>query len=137
MGEQADLILNGDVCEGCGEEMGDGPGYPRRCSSCGGSDEGSEFDVYKHARAERRQSLEPSRTEYAVQQLEKLGFKEGQTVYQYIHVDGQAMKIMTNKGTIDFWPFTGWFCGRKPIGNIKGRGIANLIKEIKKCLSKS
>lgn len=38
MGEQADLILNGDVCEGCGENFHDeGLGYPRRCSSCGGA----------------------------------------------------------------------------------------------------
>jgi predicted Zn-ribbon and HTH transcriptional regulator len=37
MGEQADLIINGDVCEGCGENFDDeGDGYPRRCSSCRG-----------------------------------------------------------------------------------------------------
>lgn len=40
MGEQADLIINGDVCEGCGQEFEDeGPGYPRRCKACGGKDE--------------------------------------------------------------------------------------------------
>lgn len=35
MGEQADLILNGDVCEWCGcffEDSGDG--YPRHCEGC-------------------------------------------------------------------------------------------------------
>ena len=37
MGEQSDLIINGDVCEGCGENFDDeGDGYPRRCSSCKG-----------------------------------------------------------------------------------------------------
>ena len=37
MGEQAELIINGDVCEGCGENFEDeGQGYPRRCSSCKG-----------------------------------------------------------------------------------------------------
>lgn len=127
MGEYAELILNGDVCEGCGEEMGDGQGYPRRCSSCGGSDEGSEFDVYKHARQERRKSLTPKRFQHAINQLNKL---EG------IRYQALSDKIIIHTNIhhqIDFWPFTGWFCGRKPIGNIKGRGIANLIKEIKKC----
>lgn len=35
MGEQADLILNGDVCQFCGENFEDeGFGYPRTCRSC-------------------------------------------------------------------------------------------------------
>lgn len=133
MGEQADLILNGDVCEGCGEEMGDGPGYPRRCSYCGGSDdEGSEFDVYKHARQERRNNLEPGRKKYAFYQLGRIeGVKATEAG------GGDQIVIEFDGKRIDFWPFTGWFCGRKPIGHIKGRGIANLIKEIKKCLPKS
>lgn len=130
MGEQAELILNGDVCEGCGEEMGDGPGYPRRCSSCGGKDEGSEFDVYKHARQERRQGLEPGRMKYAFYQLGRI--KEVKAT----QATGDQIVIEFNGKRIDFWPFTGWFCGRRPIGNVKGRGIANLIKEIKQCLSK-
>lgn len=132
MGEQAELILNGDVCEGCGEEMGDGPGYPRRCSSCGGSDEGSDFEVYKHARAERRASLEPQRFEYAKKQL----FGHEFDCIEDVRIGSDKMEIyLTKDRRIDFWPFTGWFCGRKPIGHIKGRGIANLIKEIKRVAS--
>lgn len=36
MGEQADLMLNGDVCQICGMDFEDGesPGYPRTCSGC-------------------------------------------------------------------------------------------------------
>ena len=34
MGEIADLMLEGDLCEGCGCEMGPGDGYPRRCRAC-------------------------------------------------------------------------------------------------------
>ena len=35
MGEIADLMLDGEICEGCGMELDDGaPGYPRRCFSC-------------------------------------------------------------------------------------------------------
>ena len=35
MGEQADLIINGDICEGCPCALpGNGPGYPRYCREC-------------------------------------------------------------------------------------------------------
>lgn len=54
MGEIADMMLDGTLCEGCGEIMDDmidghdededqdeddAPGYPRRCAACGGDDE--------------------------------------------------------------------------------------------------
>ena len=36
MGEVADMMLDGTLCECCGVWMGDGeaPGYPRRCRDC-------------------------------------------------------------------------------------------------------
>ena len=34
MGEYAEMILDGSVCEICGEYMGDGDGYPQRCDDC-------------------------------------------------------------------------------------------------------
>lgn len=38
MGEIADMMLEGLLCEGCGELIGDGsgtpPGYPVRCAGC-------------------------------------------------------------------------------------------------------
>lgn len=43
MGEIAELMINGDICEGCGVELqGAGDGYPRRCVACGGDT--PEFD---------------------------------------------------------------------------------------------
>lgn len=41
MGEAAEMMLDGILCEGCGEWMGDdeAPGYPRRCPACGGEQE--------------------------------------------------------------------------------------------------
>lgn len=34
-GEYADMMLDGDMCEGCGEWMGSpGEGFPRRCAAC-------------------------------------------------------------------------------------------------------
>lgn len=32
MGEIADSMLDGDICEGCGCEMGQGDGYARLCA---------------------------------------------------------------------------------------------------------
>jgi len=34
MGEIAEMMLEGVLCEGCGEYLGDGDGYPVRCSGC-------------------------------------------------------------------------------------------------------
>lgn len=35
MGEIAEMMLEGDLCEGCGCYMGgSGDGFPRRCASC-------------------------------------------------------------------------------------------------------
>lgn len=38
MGEIADLMIEGEICEGCGCELdGEAPGFPRRCRGCGGN----------------------------------------------------------------------------------------------------
>lgn len=35
MGEAAEMLLDGTLCEGCGVFLGGGsPGYPRRCEGC-------------------------------------------------------------------------------------------------------
>jgi hypothetical protein len=34
MGDVADAILDGTLCEGCGGYIGDGDGYPRTCAAC-------------------------------------------------------------------------------------------------------
>jgi hypothetical protein len=36
MGDIADMMLDGILCEGCGEYIGAPTGYPMRCSGCGG-----------------------------------------------------------------------------------------------------
>ena len=40
MGDAAEMVLEGILCEECGEYIGDAVGYPRKCDSCGGEDEG-------------------------------------------------------------------------------------------------
>ena len=34
MGEIAEMMLDGTLCEGCGEYMGDEVGFPRLCAGC-------------------------------------------------------------------------------------------------------
>lgn len=34
MGEMADMMLEGAMCQGCGEYLGDGDGYPTYCAAC-------------------------------------------------------------------------------------------------------
>lgn len=34
MGEIADMMLDGTLCEGCGEYVGAATGYPVRCGAC-------------------------------------------------------------------------------------------------------
>lgn len=34
MGDVADMIIEGILCEWCGEYIGDSVGYPRKCSGC-------------------------------------------------------------------------------------------------------
>jgi hypothetical protein len=36
MGEIAEMMLDGTLCEGCGEYIGDGDGYPQYCAACAG-----------------------------------------------------------------------------------------------------
>lgn len=34
MGEIAEAIIDGDLCEICGVYLGDGDGHPRKCEGC-------------------------------------------------------------------------------------------------------
>ena len=36
MGEIAEMMLAGCICEGCGEYLVEGDGYPTRCAACQG-----------------------------------------------------------------------------------------------------
>lgn len=52
MGEIAEMMLEGTLCEGCGEYMeGGGDGYPRRCSSCRPSRKSSYAQAFDDQKA--------------------------------------------------------------------------------------
>jgi len=39
MGDIADMMLEGCMCQSCGEYLGDGDGYPVFCANCGEGEE--------------------------------------------------------------------------------------------------
>jgi hypothetical protein len=43
MGEVAEMMLDGTLCEGCGEFLGAPVGYPRKCRDCGRADGAGSF----------------------------------------------------------------------------------------------
>lgn len=94
------------------------------------SDTGEVFRDFQEAKRQERAAKEPGRIGFAVSKLKVLGCD--------YHIErGDLIVIEIGCGRIDFWPFTGWFCGRKPLlGKIKGRGIRNLVREIKMIQSK-
>ena len=47
MGEIADMMLDGTLCEGCGTYLGDETGYPGYCSACARDRKGIEQEQAK------------------------------------------------------------------------------------------
>ena len=47
MGEIADMMLDGTLCEGCGEYIGEGDGYPQYCSASCAGDRGADQSQIK------------------------------------------------------------------------------------------
>lgn len=84
---------------------------------------GDAFKFFNEQKAKERSMKEPGRFKYAIKALKENNFTHD--------VVGEIIRITISKGQVEFWPYTGWFCGRKPIGKVKGRGINNLIKALK------
>ena len=47
MGEISEMILDGTLCEQCGEYIGDEVGFPRSCYSCGGEGKEEEEPIWE------------------------------------------------------------------------------------------
>jgi len=54
MGDIADMMIEGILCECCGEYIGNSVGYPRKCSYCMG--ESYEKNKKKHKFNKKRKS---------------------------------------------------------------------------------
>jgi hypothetical protein len=79
------------------------------------------FRIMKEEARKERKAKEPSRLEYAKQELEKLGYITTQP-----YNDRLEFRYKNNKITV--YPYKGWFSGK---GIKDGRGIDYLIKQLK------
>lgn len=80
-----------------------------------------DFRFMKEQRLKEREAKEPSRFQYAIDNIMQAGHRVGK-------VPGDNKCLMIN-GYIKLWPYTGWWSG-KGVGS--GRGVHNLIKELGK-----
>ena len=53
MGDIADMILEGCMCQGCGEFLGEGEGFPAYCPSCQSDENKAEKALKKAANIEK------------------------------------------------------------------------------------
>jgi hypothetical protein len=87
-------------------------------------DVGEAFEAMNEYKLKERAIKEPNRFKYAWDKLSSLNLTLGGK-------GEQEITIYLGKGNITLWVFTGWFCGNRPYGKIKGRGIENLLRQIK------
>ena len=50
MGDIADMMMNGSLCNGCGVLLQDANGYPQWCKDCGGD----EFGIPKKKKRKKK-----------------------------------------------------------------------------------
>jgi hypothetical protein len=57
MGDIADMMLDGSMCNGCGVLLGKANGYPRLCKDCGGD----EFGIPKKKKRKKKKANQPAK----------------------------------------------------------------------------
>jgi len=57
MGDAAEMVLDGILCQVCGEYIGEAVGYPRNCESCGGEGSGPSEKELMDIEAEADEEL--------------------------------------------------------------------------------
>lgn len=113
MGDVADAMLDGTLCQCCGEFLGDGDGYPTFCSECE-PEEVIEVKSGKEASRDKRASNTVRSTQILVDHGIKFESKN----------NGAHLIVTGLNGLIDFWPSTGKYIVRK---GGDGRGVFNLL----------
>lgn len=69
----------------------------------------------------RQKSLEPKRYQSTMEKIKEMG-------HQVEPVNDTRYDIIFKNIRIQFFPYSGWFSGKKPIGS--GRGFKNLLKKL-------
>lgn len=120
MGEFAESMLDGSMCEQCGEYLGDAVGHVRLCEYCAGESDDSTADTFRILKKQNQEKRAHNRT-VSQEELRKRG-------YQFEVKNGDAhLIVQTSRGVVDFWPGTGKFRIRS--NGYTGRGLESFFKE--------
>lgn len=134
MGEIADLMIEGEICEGCGAELGGGaPGFPRRCAGCGGRAEEAQHEY-------DGEEDDPPPVDYAALKEAQRAKRQSNTQQSTALLQSRGIAFETkNRGAhlivrhagrvVDFWPSGGRFIEREG-AKAQGRGVFNLLKAL-------
>lgn len=118
MGEIAESMLDGSMCEQCGEYLGEAIGNTRLCEDCAG-DDGSMVDTFRILKKQNQEKRAHNRI-VSQDELRNRG-------YQFEVKNGDAhLIVQTSAGIVDFWPGTGKFKIRSN-GRV-GRGLEAFLE---------
>lgn len=65
MGEISEMVLDGVLCEGCGVYLGEGDGYPGRCSACADGADELSVQLLKCKHCNRQFATDTARRQHA------------------------------------------------------------------------
>ena len=129
MGEIADMMLDGDLCEICGEYLGDGDGYTRRCAGC----EDPKPKVIRRAKGHPRQQVtvrEQPEKDQKITRDQTRGDVAWLKSLAPVEDNGDHLtaKIKTDRGekTVDYWLESGKWLVRENKAN--GVGVKHIVR---------
>lgn len=128
MGEIAEMLLDGTLCEGCGVALESEPqGFPNYCSKQCAKDRGADWydddDDMGEMWREHKKARSRKKSQNVVDSLAIL--EENGIDYVCLSEHSRHYRI----GNWDFWPSTGKFYNFRT--GEKGRGVFNLLEILK------
>lgn len=134
MGDVADMIADGSLCESCGSHMkdGDAPGFPRQCEACFGCAV-PDYGLTPAPGQSDRPEKEPLTRQAFNRRFSPEVLDENGITFRSLQ-DGAHLIIVQGRWRFDFWPGTGRWQKRLPgrKRHIDGVGVLNLVREIKR-----
>lgn len=76
MGDVADMMLDGTLCEGCGEYLGSDNGYPTYCGDCAKENKKQEKEQTKKSNIERNARQEKTKCAVCGKKVKLVGIDQ-------------------------------------------------------------
>ncbi len=99
VGEIAEMMLSGQMCQRCGEYLGDGDGYPVSC--CEGSDQHRRMTPAKRARRKRNKNRRAQKRRDALAAADLNGWTQ---------LSPHHFRKVVGANRVEWWPSTGKYC---------------------------